>query len=170
MHLIEVSPALQQRQGETLRGGEGLVPTYRDIPDAAPAGPAIILANAKYLPGAISANTLLRPMNALLLLGLGLGGGPIARLLSTRPLVYLGKASYAMYILHIPILWWAVGWPSFMVRYFYVLIVLAVSCVTYSLFEEPANRWLRGLTGFRPASQSASADQHRASPARQEAA
>lgn len=133
-------------------------------------GSALILAYAKYLPGAISPNTLLRPMNALLLLGLGLGGGAIARVLSLRPLVYLGKASYAMYILHIPILWWAVSWPSFLVRYFYVLIVLAVSCLTYSCFEEPANRWLRGLSGSRLASRSGSVDPHQASPARPEAA
>jgi peptidoglycan/LPS O-acetylase OafA/YrhL len=106
-------------------------------------GSGLILAYARYLPGWLSANTLLRPMNALLLLGLGLGGGLLARILSARPIVYLGKASYAMYILHIPILWWAVSWPSFAVRYLYVLFVVALSCVVYSAFEEPANRLIR---------------------------
>jgi peptidoglycan/LPS O-acetylase OafA/YrhL len=88
-------------------------------------------------------NTLLRPMNALLLLGLGLGGGWLARLFSLRPVVYLGKASYAMYILHIPILWWAVSWPSFAVTYLYVPFVVGLSCVVYAVFEEPANRMIR---------------------------
>jgi peptidoglycan/LPS O-acetylase OafA/YrhL len=92
-------------------------------------------------------NTLLRPMNALLLLGLGLGGGWIARALSTRPIAYLGKASYGMYILHIPILWWAVSWPQFAVRYLYAAVVVGVSCVVYAIFEEPANRFMRSLAG-----------------------
>lgn len=111
------------------------------------AGSAVILAYGQYVPGAISLNTLLRPMNALLLLGLGLGGGWFARLLSTRPIVFLGKASYSMYILHIPILWWAVSWPPFMIRYVYVPFVVALSCLVYALFEEPMNRKIRSLAG-----------------------
>jgi peptidoglycan/LPS O-acetylase OafA/YrhL len=113
-------------------------------------GSAAVLAYAQYLPGALSMNTLLRPMNALLLLGLGLGGGLLARILSTRPIVYLGKASYAMYILHIPILWWAVSWPSFAVRYLYVPFVLCLSCAVYSVFEEPANRMIRAVARPQP--------------------
>jgi peptidoglycan/LPS O-acetylase OafA/YrhL len=113
-------------------------------------GSGVILAYAQYLPGQISMNTLLRPMNALLLLGLGLGGGWIARVFSLRPVVYLGKASYAMYILHIPILWWAVSWPSFAVTYLYVPFVVALSCVVYAAFEEPANRLIRSLVQPRP--------------------
>jgi peptidoglycan/LPS O-acetylase OafA/YrhL len=112
-------------------------------------GSAVILAYAQYLPSAISMNTLLRPMNALLLLGLGLGGGRLARLLAARPVVYLGKASYSMYVLHIPILWWAVSWPSFAVRYLYVPFVVALSCVVYEVFEEPANRLIRSIAGKR---------------------
>ncbi|HEX5227032.1 MAG TPA: acyltransferase [Bryobacteraceae bacterium] len=106
-------------------------------------GSALIIGYAQFLPKSVPLNTLLRPMNAILLLGLGLGGGWIAQVLSTRPLVYLGKASYATYILHIPILWWAVSWPGFAVRYLYVAFVVAVSCVVYAALEEPANRWLR---------------------------
>jgi peptidoglycan/LPS O-acetylase OafA/YrhL len=112
-------------------------------------GSAVILAYAQYLPSAISMNALLRPMNALLLLGLGLGGGRLARALSARPIVYLGKASYSMYVLHIPILWWAVSWPSFAVRYLYVPFVVALSCVVYEVFEEPANRLIRSVAEKR---------------------
>jgi len=110
-------------------------------------GSAAIIAYAQFLPKSIPQNTLLRPMNAALLLGLGLGGGRIARALSARPIVYLGKASYGMYILHIPILWWAVGWPGFAVRYLYMAFVVGVSCVIYAVFEEPANRYLRSMVG-----------------------
>jgi peptidoglycan/LPS O-acetylase OafA/YrhL len=106
-------------------------------------GSAVIFATAQFLPDHLSMNTLLRPMNALLLIGLAFGQGRLARILSTKPIVYLGKASYAMYILHIPILWWAVSWPDFAVRYLYVPFVIAISCVVYTLIEEPANQFLR---------------------------
>jgi peptidoglycan/LPS O-acetylase OafA/YrhL len=112
-------------------------------------GSAVILAYAQYLPDSLSMNTLLRPMNALLLLGLGLGGGRLARVLSTRPIVFLGKASYAMYIVHIPILWWAVSWPSFAVTYLYVPFVVGSSCILHQFFEEPANRFIRSLAAKR---------------------
>jgi peptidoglycan/LPS O-acetylase OafA/YrhL len=112
-------------------------------------GSAAILGYAQFLTKYLSMNTLLRPMNALLLLGLGLGGGRLARALSTRPVVYLGKASYGMYILHIPILWWAVSWPDFAVRYLYVAFVVVLSCIVYALIEEPANRFLRSMVGTR---------------------
>jgi peptidoglycan/LPS O-acetylase OafA/YrhL len=112
-------------------------------------GSAAFIGYAQYLPKWLPLATLLRPLNAALLLGLGLGGGLVARFLSTRPLVYLGKASYSMYILHVPILWWAVSWSAFAVRTFYAAAVIAVSCLVYSLFEEPANRGLRALLGDR---------------------
>lgn len=121
----------------------------------APAGPwlyipgflgvATLIAYAPLLPGTLDLNTAIRPFNALLLVGLGLGGGWIARALSTRPLVYMGKASYAMYILHIPMLWWAVGWRMRFATEIYVLAVLVVAALVYRWIEEPANRYLRGL-------------------------
>jgi peptidoglycan/LPS O-acetylase OafA/YrhL len=123
----------------------GLAPSGRWLYRIGLAGSAAILGYAQFLPQWLSMNTLLRPMNALLLLGLGLGGGWLARVFSMRPFVYLGKASYAMYILHIPILWWAVSWPSFAVRYLYVAFVVVLSCVVYGLFEEPANGYIRSL-------------------------
>jgi len=110
-------------------------------------GSAALIGYAQYLPKWIPLAMLLRPMNAALLLGLGLGGGWIARGLSMRPIVYLGKSSYGMYILHVPILWWAVSWPEVAVRYFYVLLVVAASCIVYAVFEEPANRYIRSLAG-----------------------
>jgi len=127
-------------------------------------GSAVILAYAQYLPGSISMNTLLRPMNGLLLLGLGLGGGLVARVFSARPIVYLGKASYAMYILHIPILWWAVSWPSLAVRYLYVAFVVTLSCLVYAVFEEPANRWLRSMAS-KPKAAAAVPEEARAAAA-----
>ena len=58
-------------------------------------------------------------------------------------MVYLGKSSYAMYILHVPILWWCLRRSMAFPPLAYVAIVIAVSALVYGLFEEPANRKLR---------------------------
>ena len=102
------------------------------------------IAYPQFLPASVDLNTAIRPFNALLLVGLGLGGGWIARALSTRPIVYMGKASYAMYILHIPLLWWAVGWRIPHGTEIYVVLVMVLAAAVYHWFEEPANRYLRG--------------------------
>ncbi len=93
----------------------------------------------------------LRPVNAAVLMGLALGGGVPARVLSTRCAVYLGKASYALYILHIPLLWWYKrtwlyhsGWLSQgALALVYVLGAVTISAAACSYFEEPVNRRIR---------------------------
>ncbi len=107
------------------------------------AGAAAVIAYPAVLPEFLDLNTALRPLNGLLLIGLALGGGVVARALSTRLLVYLGKSSYAMYILHVPILWWCLRRSPEFPPLLYVAIVIAVSAVVYGAFEEPANRMLR---------------------------
>lgn len=106
-------------------------------------GVATLIAYPQLLPSSVDLNTAIRPFNALLLIGFGLGGGWVAQALSTRVVVYMGKASYAMYILHIPILWWAVHWGFQFATEIYVLVVLVVSAIVYGWIEEPANRYLR---------------------------
>jgi peptidoglycan/LPS O-acetylase OafA/YrhL len=107
------------------------------------AAAAYLIAYPGSLPGFLDLNTALRPLNALLLIGLALGGGPVARFLSTRSLVYLGKSSYAMYILHVPVLWWCLRRSMEFSPPLYLLIVIAISAGIYGAFEEPANRRLR---------------------------
>jgi peptidoglycan/LPS O-acetylase OafA/YrhL len=108
------------------------------------AGAALVIAYPGMLPSFVDMNSALRPLNALALIGLAIGGGAIARLLSTRILVYLGKSSYAMYILHVPVMWWYLRESKKFSPGLYVAIVIAVSAIAYGLFEEPSNRWLRG--------------------------
>ncbi len=93
----------------------------------------------------------IRPLNALLVFGLSLGGGWFAAALSTRPSLLLGRASYALYILHIPVLWWykrswvylrLASWPTG-AALVYIAAAVLLSTLVFKLFEEPANRFLR---------------------------
>jgi peptidoglycan/LPS O-acetylase OafA/YrhL len=111
---------------------------------------AAVLAYPGLLPRGIDLNTAMRPLNAVALIGFGLGGGYVARTLSTRPAVYLGGLSYAMYILHVPILWWYRRWIHSFSAPVYIAAVIAISALVYGLLEEPANRYLRRLAPKRP--------------------
>jgi peptidoglycan/LPS O-acetylase OafA/YrhL len=104
-----------------------------------------VIAYPQVLPHFIDLNSALRPLNGILLIGLALGGGALARGLSTRVVVYLGKSSYAMYILHVPILWWCLRRSPEFPPLLYVAIVIAVSAAVYGAFEEPSNRKLRSF-------------------------
>ncbi len=106
-------------------------------------------------------NTGLRPLNVLALAGLALGGGFGARLLSSRIADYLGKVSYSMYILHVPVLWWYARWsltgslfglfylPRPAAAVVYLLIVTAAGALSFAYVETPANRWIRRFVASR---------------------
>ncbi len=79
--------------------------------------------------------------------------GPLRKLLSLRPLVWLGKVSYGVYLLHWPLFLWLsprrTGLstvPLFVVRLAATLLVAAVS---YRLVEMPV-RSGRRITSWRP--------------------
>lgn len=103
-----------------------------------------LIAWPEFLPPRVDLNTALRPLNAALLIGLASGGGFAARILALRPTVFLGKASYAMYILHIPLMWWYLRWTREFSAAVYIGAVIALSAIVYRVIEEPANRYLRG--------------------------
>jgi peptidoglycan/LPS O-acetylase OafA/YrhL len=121
------------------------------------AGPAFII-NPHVLDGTVmNLNTVLRPINVALLIGLATGGGFVVRLLSTDAAGYMGKVSYSMYILHIPLLWWFSRYtffrfgatPPAWVGFLFMAAVVAVSIAAFEFVETPANRWIRNW----PASQ-----------------
>jgi peptidoglycan/LPS O-acetylase OafA/YrhL len=116
---------------------------------------AAVIAYPELLRGLMELNAPLRPLNALMLIGFATGGGFAARALSSRTAILLGQASYSVYILHIPLLWWY-GWvlPSHsgivtrgIVALIYVGITVTVSVAVYRFLEEPANRRLRAWLG-----------------------
>jgi peptidoglycan/LPS O-acetylase OafA/YrhL len=91
---------------------------------------------------------LLAPLFALIVAALTVGTGPMARVLSTAPLVILGDASYALYILQEPVVIWTaklpiIGllapWLSFSI---YLIIVIGASIVCQRFGAEPVRRWL----------------------------
>lgn len=102
-------------------------------------------------------NTVLRPLNVIALVGLALGGGFIANALSTRAAEFLGKASYSMYIMHVPLLWWYSRYafhklgpaPHGVAAAVFLLGVIGISSLVYTYVESPANLWLRDWTAVR---------------------
>lgn len=102
-----------------------------------------LIAWPQFLPAPLDVNSTLRPLNALLLIGLAIGGGAPARLLASPVAQYLGKSSYALYILHVPLLWWYLRFTHHTSPIVYVAAAIAMSALVYRFVEEPANRWLR---------------------------
>jgi peptidoglycan/LPS O-acetylase OafA/YrhL len=66
-------------------------------------------------------------------------------MLSSRAAVFLGKSSYAMYILHVPVLWWVRRLSPDLAPGVYVALVILLSMLVYRFFEEPASRYIRAL-------------------------
>jgi peptidoglycan/LPS O-acetylase OafA/YrhL len=106
----------------------------------------IVLYQAKLYP--LLHNGLLLPFHSLAILGFALDGGVIARFLSLRPLVFLGNASYSMYIFHAVIGAWISGvakrlasasLEGFAVTGVYIVLVIAFSSFIYKYFEEPVH-------------------------------
>jgi peptidoglycan/LPS O-acetylase OafA/YrhL len=95
-------------------------------------------------------NAALCPLDAAALIGLALGGGAPAKLLSSRWAQYLGHASYSMYILHIPLLWWygngglrRLHLPPAPAAFVYTAGVVAAAVISLEYIEKPANDWIK---------------------------
>lgn len=114
-----------------------------------------VLVGTPGVPAIFFHNGLLVPLFTLLILTLALHRGPVQTLLSLKPVVLLGEASYSMYIMQ-DLVW---SWLSraqaaaglnldiqHSVAYFltYVTTLIGVSILTLKLVEVPARRYLRG--------------------------
>lgn len=111
---------------------------------------ATMLMVALPLPTIFKHGPLLAPFFALAIWGLA-NRGLLARLLGIRPLVWLGDASYSLYILQVPVLdWWfqvqgeVSGVPhALSLQMRYVGILIALSLIAHRVVEMPVQRILR---------------------------
>lgn len=74
-----------------------------------PAALALLAAALLLLPQSVfplAHNGLLAPLHGLLIVGLAAGGGVVARALAIRPLRALGHASFALFLVHVPLYAW----------------------------------------------------------------
>ncbi|MGA2890701.1 MAG: acyltransferase [Terracidiphilus sp.] len=117
------------------------------------AGVFSILALGSLVPYAIIHDGLLMPLFGCIVLGLA-GENPLASLLSIRPLVFVGEASYCLYLLHFS-LWNLIHYTHILDRLglirfdpwisYAALIALALAAL--HLIEKPAQRQLRKWMG-----------------------
>jgi peptidoglycan/LPS O-acetylase OafA/YrhL len=103
------------------------------------------------VPYAVIHDGLLMPLFGCIILGLS-GGNVLARALGVRPLVFVGEASYALYLLHFN--FWnlihdthvlnRVGLEKLDPWISYVILIL-IALVALHLVEKPAQKWLRKM-------------------------
>lgn len=113
---------------------------------------AAVLLLSPRIPYLLLHNGLLAPAFAALVYALARGAGPLSRALSAPVLTRLGGASFALYILHVPLGTWVTrGYAALGVRppaqpwgfAVYAALAIAVSLLVFHGLEEPARRALR---------------------------
>jgi peptidoglycan/LPS O-acetylase OafA/YrhL len=116
-------------------------------------------------------DTLLVPLYGAIVFASANCTGTLNRILSHRWLVELGEASYAIYILHIPLVWWATRvkslFPAFPdkdnVFFCCYFVALLGTCVfIYERFEKPMKKWVThrlGTAFLKPTGKESSASE-----------
>jgi peptidoglycan/LPS O-acetylase OafA/YrhL len=112
--------------------------------------PLVVVATG-LVPGLVEHNGLYAPLFALAIASLAGGAGPLARALSSSPLRLLGEASYALYLVHVPMFLWALALTKqreLPVAAALVVGALAVpvSVAVFVLVERPLRARLRGVS------------------------
>jgi peptidoglycan/LPS O-acetylase OafA/YrhL len=153
--LCKLYLSLQQRPTSLLPPGGGALLYLRGFAIA-----IAVITQERHLPPAVLHDGLLMPATAAVILGLSFGGGPIWRLLSHPTVVLLGQASYAMYLLHMPLYSYfgasgkrlvhtpTEGWILLLL---YLIALIGLSCATFLKLEEPSRKViLARLSPARP--------------------
>lgn len=93
---------------------------------------------------------------AMLILGLAYQRGPLAWILSTRLFTLLGGASYAVYLLQLPVRIWTrlavakiAHAPHDLDAFLSPAVLLLASILVFLFWEEPARKLLRKVLGLR---------------------
>jgi peptidoglycan/LPS O-acetylase OafA/YrhL len=108
----------------------------------------LITAYGDRIPYPLMHSGLILPSALGIVIGLALGDRYLCAIFSNRLLVFLGKASYAEYLLHFPVrlIFESRGIPwTYLQQAAYFLTVLAISAVVFHFYEEPMQRYLRKL-------------------------
>ncbi|WP_375755206.1 acyltransferase family protein [Corallococcus exercitus] len=122
------------------------------------------------LPFPLLHNGLLAPVFAVLILLLSWSQGTVAWVLASRPLLLLGKSSYALFLLHMPVLF---AWKSVLKRLgaaptsawavaAFIVGAVCLSVLAYERVEKPAQGWIRDRWARRGTEQRAPGLQPRA--------
>ena len=113
------------------------------------AGAFLVLSLASWIPYALLHDGFLMPLFGCIILGLA-GDNPLARALGIRPLVFVGEASYALYLLHFN--FWNLIHDTHVLNHLHVaqfdpwisyIILIAMALLALHLIEKPAQRQLR---------------------------
>lgn len=113
-------------------------------------GGAILLAS-RHIPYTLLHDGTLVPLYAATVWALSCAGGPLQRALGWRPLTTLGNASFALYVLQVPVMMWLMiltgrsyhDAPSAPFTALFVVLMIAVAIAAQRGFERPAQAWLR---------------------------
>jgi peptidoglycan/LPS O-acetylase OafA/YrhL len=139
----------------------------------AAAGAVVAWGGAPYV---LLHNGLLVPVFGVLVLALAGGGGPLARLLGSRPARALGDASFALYALQEPVWQWGRvltrthGPESAAYAACWTAVAVGIAVVVSRQLERPARRALRAVIArYAPAPRRAPAPPPPAAPAAPEA-
>jgi len=113
---------------------------------------AAVLAVGNRIPYLLLQAGVLAPVFAISIYTLAHGRGIVCKALSHPVALKLGEASYALYLLHMPLSWYLtrvlrlLGWPrieAWTGLSGFVVIALVVSLGVYALIEEPSRRRLK---------------------------
>ncbi len=138
----------------------------------------LVAATGRQIPhDVLSALGYFLPFFALIVWVGALGRGPLSRVASTRLPVYLGEISYAVYLFHFPILLllslhfhptgWSEGARVWAMLALDVGFSIAMSALSYHLYEVPLRHWLRKkLSWSAPAVAAPVAEEQRPEPRR----
>ncbi len=148
-------------------------PGRRDFVAAASALFVVALLNAGLVPCEYLLTDALAPVFAVLVTALAAAGDGapsfVSRAFAARPVVALGRASYAVYILHVPVFYAFLRflpsmWDDARLFWPYLGALLAVSALAYRFVEEPARRWVRRALSRRGDSTDGTAQAQRGTP------
>jgi peptidoglycan/LPS O-acetylase OafA/YrhL len=103
-------------------------------------------------PSLLSVNGYFLPVFAAVILVFARGRGGLSGLLSHRLPVYLGESSYALYMIHYPVIMWVLTrgyvfgvthWAVWQKQLLIAVMSLSLSAVCFRYYEVPLRSWLR---------------------------